>query len=158
MGSIDIIKPLSTVLSRASNKSLQHWIIFGNTENRTRGRWVHSEIHCAMRPPPNFKKLLPVKESLIFNQSINSNMQLVKENGHWNSSTVARSLNSTQQEQRNNVGGKGLSSQWRSWSLEKLGIWTLWKISFVATQHGTKMYNYLVINRERKRRGKKQTD
>ena len=28
MGSIDIIKPLSTVLSKAVNKSLQHWINF----------------------------------------------------------------------------------------------------------------------------------
>ena len=53
MGLIDIIKPLSTVLSRAVNKSLQHQIIFGNAENQTQGRWVQREnaIQCAMRAP-----------------------------------------------------------------------------------------------------------
>ena len=46
MGSIDVFKPLSTVLSRAVNESLLHQIIFGNAENQTQGA-----IHCAMRPP-----------------------------------------------------------------------------------------------------------
>ena len=44
MGSIDIIKPLSTV----------PYINLANAENRTQGRWVQSEntIHCAICPPP----------------------------------------------------------------------------------------------------------
>ena len=53
MGLIDIFNPLSTVLSWAVNKSLQHQIIFGNAVNQTQGRWVQSEnaIQCAMWAP-----------------------------------------------------------------------------------------------------------
>ena len=51
MGSIDIIKPMSTLLSRGVNKSQQNQIIsseilrknFGNAENWTRGCWVRSK-------------------------------------------------------------------------------------------------------------------
>ena len=55
MGWIDIIKPLSTLLSRAIKESLQHRIIIENVENRIRSRWVRSEnsIHCAMWPLPD---------------------------------------------------------------------------------------------------------
>ena len=68
MDLIDIIKPLSTVLSRAVNKSLQQRII-GNAENQTQGHWVQSEnaIYCAMRPlPPNFVQVCLTKLAALF--------------------------------------------------------------------------------------------
>ena len=58
MDSIDLFKPLSTVLNSAINKSQQHFNkrklskrkILGNAKNRTPGHWVQSEsaIHCAI--------------------------------------------------------------------------------------------------------------
>ena len=64
MGSNDIIKPLSTDLSRAVIESLQHRIILISEKFRERGesnpgRWVWSEnaIHCATRPPIRAKGL-----------------------------------------------------------------------------------------------------
>ena len=51
MGSIVIIKPLSTVLSSAANKSQQSQRkILGNVENQTRGCWVRMLPLCYATP------------------------------------------------------------------------------------------------------------
>ena len=44
MSLIDTIRPLSTVLSSAVDKSLQHQEKLGNAENQTRDRWVQSKM------------------------------------------------------------------------------------------------------------------
>ena len=58
MGSIDIIKPLSTALSSAVNKSRQNQEkILGNAENQTGGCWVGRKYATSVlcSPPPNSK-------------------------------------------------------------------------------------------------------
>ena len=62
MGSINIFKPLFTVLSNVTNKYQQHQEkkILARYGNRTRDRRVQIDngIHCAMRSSAHFVNLL----------------------------------------------------------------------------------------------------
>ena len=56
MGLIEIIKPLTAVLSSAVNKSQQHprEKILGNAQNQTRGLWVRSKnANSVINSPQN---------------------------------------------------------------------------------------------------------